>query len=121
MASLNKAIVMGNLGADPEVRYTANQTAVCTLNVATTDYKTNEAGEKQEFTEWHKVTAWGKTAENCSKYLTKGQSVLVEGRLKTDSYEKDGIKKYSTAIIANNVQFLGGKKPEQAAPAPGAF
>lgn len=109
MSSLNRAIIMGNLGSDPELRYTQNQTACCTLSVATTDYKKGDNGERQEFVEWHRVQVWGRMAENCSKYLSKGRSVLVEGRLQTRSWEdKQGNKKYSTEIVANNVQFAGG-------------
>lgn len=108
MASLNKVIVMGNLGQDPELRYTQNQTAVATLNVATTDVRVDQAGQRQEFTEWHRVVVWSKQAENCAKYLTKGRPVLVEGRLQTRSWEdKTGAKRYTTEIVAQNVVFLG--------------
>jgi single-strand DNA-binding protein len=111
MASLNRVVIMGNLGQDPELRYTQNQTPVCTLNVATTDYRTSPDGQRQEFTEWHRVVVWSKQAENCSKYLTKGRTVLVEGRLQTRSWEdKQGQKKYMTEIVANNVQFVGGQR-----------
>lgn len=109
MAFLNRVVILGNLGQDPELRYTANQTPVCTLNVATTDYRTGPDGQRQEFTEWHRVVVWSKQAENCSKYLSKGRSVLVEGRLQTRSWEdKQGQKRYVTEIVANNVQFIGG-------------
>lgn len=109
MASFNRVVVMGNLGQDPELRYTQNQNAVCTLNVATTDYRTSPDGQKQEFTEWHRIVVWGRQAENCSKYLAKGRSVLIEGRLQTRSWEdKQGQKRYTTEIIAQNVQFVGG-------------
>jgi len=105
--SFNKVIIQGNLGHDPEMRATKSQKAVANFSVATTDYRT-VGDEKQEFTEWHKIIAWDKTAENCAKYLRKGSSVLVEGRLQTRSWEdKDGSKKYTTEIVANNVQFLG--------------
>lgn len=110
MASLNRVVIMGNLGQDPELRYTGNQKAVCTLNIATTDYRTSPDGQRQEFTEWHRVVVWDRQAENCSKYLAKGRSVLIEGRLATRSWDdqKTGQKRYITEIIAQNVQFIGG-------------
>ncbi len=109
MASLNRVMVLGNLGQDPELRYTANQTPVVTLNVATTDVRTDRDGQKQESTEWHRIVVWGKQAENCAKYLAKGRSVFVEGRLQTRSWDdKTGQKRYTTEIVAQNVQFLGG-------------
>ena len=104
--SVNKVMVMGRLGQDPELRYTQNQTAVCSLNVATTEYRMKD-GNKEESTEWHKIVVWGKQAENASKYLAKGRGVFIEGRLQTRSWETDsGEKRYSTEIVANNVQFL---------------
>jgi len=109
MASFNRAIIIGNLGQDPELRHTQNQTAVCTLNLATTDYKTSADGQKQEFTEWHRVVVWGRQAENCGKYLAKGRSVMVEGRIQTRAWDdKQGQKRYTTEIVAQSVQFLGG-------------
>ncbi len=115
MASLNRVVIMGNLGQDPELRYTQGQTPVCTLSVATTDYRTSQDGQKQEFTEWHRVVVWSKQAENCAKYLAKGRSVLVEGRLQTRSWEdKQGQKKYVTEIVAQNVQFIGGQRDRAA-------
>lgn len=115
MASLNRVVIMGNLGQDPELRYTQSQTPVCTLSVATTDYRTSQDGQKQEFTEWHRVVVWSKQAENCAKYLAKGRSVLVEGRLQTRSWEdKQGQKKYVTEIVAQNVQFIGGQRDRAA-------
>ncbi len=109
MASLNRVTIMGNLGQDPELRFTQSQMAVATLRIATTDYRTAPDGQRQEFTEWHRVVVWGKQAENCSKYLAKGRSVLVEGRLATRAWEdKQGQKRYTTEIVAQNVQFLGG-------------
>lgn len=107
MASVNKVIIMGRLGADPELRYTQNQTAVATLNVATTEYRTGQDGQRQESTEWHRVVVWNKQAENCSRYLTKGSGVFVEGRLQTRNWEdQNGQKRYTTEIVGNNVQFL---------------
>jgi single-strand DNA-binding protein len=119
MASLNRVTVMGNLGQDPELRHTQNQTAVCTLSIATTDYRTGQDGQRQEFTEWHRVVVWGKQAENCAKYLNKGRSCLVEGRLQTRSWEdKQGQKRYVTEIVAQNVQFIGGGQRDRPAGAP---
>ncbi len=113
MAAVNRAIIVGNLGADPELRYTQNQTAVATLNIATTETRTDANGEKQEQTEWHRIVVWGRQAENCSKFLAKGRQVYVEGRLQTRSWDdKDGVKRYTTEIVAQNVQFLGGAKQE---------
>jgi single-strand DNA-binding protein len=109
MASLNRVFILGNLGQDPELRYTAGQTAVATLNVATTENWLGRDGQRQENTEWHRVVVWGKQAENCSKYLAKGRSVFVEGRLQTRSWEdKNGQKRYTTEINASTVQFIGG-------------
>ena len=109
MASINKVMVMGRLGQDPELRYTQNQTAVCSLNVATTELRTAPDGQRQEMTEWHRIVVWGKQAENASKYLAKGRGVFVEGRLQTRSWEdQNGQKRYTTEIVANNVQFLPG-------------
>lgn len=106
---LNKVQIIGRLGADPEVKYTQGNRAVCNLNVATKEVFKDKAGQRQERTEWHRVTVWGEQAEHCSKYLSKGRSVYVEGRLQTRSYEKDGQKHYATDIVAERVQFLDGK------------
>ena len=110
MASVNKVILIGNLGADPELRYTPNgNRAVCSLRIATSDVFKDKAGQNQERTEWHRVTVWGDQAENCNKYLSKGRSVYVEGRLQTRSWDdKDGNKRYSTDVVAERVKFLGG-------------
>ena len=109
MASVNKVIILGNLGQDPEMRHTASGMAVCTLNVATTDVRTDKAGQRQETTEWHRVIVWNKQAENCGKYLKKGRSVYVEGRLQTRSWDdkNTGQKKYTTEVVALTVQFIG--------------
>ena len=108
MSSLNRVMIMGRLGQDPELRYTQNQTPIVTLNVATTEFGSRD-GQRQETTEWHRVVVWSKQAENCAKYLAKGRVVFVEGRLQTRSWEdKAGQKRYTTEIIANNVQFVGG-------------
>jgi single-strand DNA-binding protein len=110
MAGVNKVILVGNLGRDPELRYTSNGTPVCQLSVATTRAYTNRAtNERVEDTEWHRVVVWSKQAEHCNQYLSKGRQVYVEGRLQTRSYDdKDGIKRYSTEVVADTVQFLGG-------------
>jgi len=110
MAGVNKVIVVGNLGADPELKHTQGGTAVCKLSVATTrTWNNQQTNEKQQETEWHRITVWGKSAENCEKFLAKGRQVYVEGRLRTSSYEKDGVKHWSTEIVAETVQFLGGR------------
>lgn len=109
MASVNKAIVMGNLGADPELRYTQGGAAVCNLRVATNERWRDKDGAQQERTEWHAIVVFGKQAENCEKYLKKGRSVFVEGRIQTRDWEdKDGNKRYTTEIVAQTVQFLSG-------------
>lgn len=106
MPSLNKATIMGHLGRDPELKNTQSGTAVCNLSVATS-YKPRDGEEK---TEWHRVTAWGKTAENCGQYLSKGSLVYVEGRIETRKWtDKDGQDRYTTEIQAYEVKFLSGK------------
>ncbi len=109
MASLNRVQLIGNLGQDPELRYTQNQTAVCTLSVATTENRLNAAGEREPQTTWHRVVVWSKQAENCNKYLGKGRQVYVDGRLQTRSWEdQNGNKRYTTEVVAQSVLFLGG-------------
>lgn len=108
MGSVNKVILVGNLGADPELKYTPSNRALCNLRIATTDVFKDKAGQRQERTEWHRVTVWGDQAENCSKYLSKGRPVYVEGRLQTRSYDKDGQKHYATDVVADRVVFLSG-------------
>jgi single-strand DNA-binding protein len=108
MGSVNKVILIGNLGADPELKYTPSQRPLCNLRIATTEVYKDKSGQRQEKTEWHRVTVWGDQAENCNKYLSKGRSVYVEGRLQTRSYDKDGQKHYATDIVADRVVFLGG-------------
>jgi single-strand DNA-binding protein len=108
VSSVNKVILIGNLGADPELKQTPSGQAVCNLSLATSETFKDKSGAKQERVEWHRVTVWGKTAENCAKYLEKGRSVYVEGRLQTRSWDdKDGKKRYSTDIVASDVKFLG--------------
>ena len=110
MAGINKVILIGNLGRDPEIRYTQQGTAVVNLAIATSEQWTDKtSGERQEKTEWHRIVIFGRMAENCEKYLSKGRQVYVEGRLQTRSYEKEGQTHYMTEIVANTVQFLGGK------------
>ncbi|MEQ1664068.1 MAG: single-stranded DNA-binding protein [Bdellovibrionales bacterium] len=109
MSGVNKVIILGRLGADPEVKTVAANSTVARLSVATSENWTDREGKKQERTEWHRVVVWGKLAELCGKYLTKGRQVFVEGRLQTRSWEDpQGQKKYSTEIVANTVQFIGG-------------
>jgi single-strand DNA-binding protein len=113
MGSVNKVIIIGNLGADPELKYTPSGKAVANLRIATAEAWKDKSGAKQEKTEWHRVTVWGDMAENCSKYLSKGRSCYVEGRLETRSYDKNGQKHYATDIVAERVVFLGGGSGER--------
>ena len=109
MASVNKVILIGNLGRDPELRYTQSGQAVANFNIATTDKFTDKEGNPQERTEWHRIVVWGKQAENCAQYLSKGRSAYIEGSLQTRDWEdKEGIKRYTTEVRAQRVQFLGG-------------
>lgn len=107
---INKVIIVGNLGADPETRYTGSGTAITSLRIATSEQWTDkQSGEKQERTEWHRVKLFGKLAEIAGEYLKKGRQVYIEGSLRTDKYtDKDGVERYSTDIIANEMQMLGG-------------
>ena len=108
--SFNRVMLLGNLGVDPELRYTPNQTAVCTFRIATTDRRKNAEGEWVEQTEWHNITTFGKTAENCNTYLQKGRQVFIEGKIQTRKYQDaEGKDKYFTEVIANTVTFVGGK------------
>ncbi|KIG11900.1 Single-stranded DNA-binding protein [Enhygromyxa salina] len=111
MSGVNKVILIGNLGRDPELRYTQSGSPVASLSVATTrKWRNKQTNEMVEETEWHRVSVFGQSAEHCNNYLSKGRQVYVEGRLRTRSYDdKDGVKKYSTEIIADTVQFLGGR------------
>ncbi len=112
MASLNKVQIIGNLGRDPEVRYTPNGNAVCNVSVATTrQWKNKESGDKQEETEWHRVVFYDRLAEIAGEYLKKGRSVYVEGRLKTRKWtDKEGKEQYTTEIVATEMQMLGGRE-----------
>lgn len=109
--SVNKVTILGNLGRDPDLRYTQSGSPVANLSVATTrKWRNKQTNEMQEETEWHRVSVFGQQAEHCNNYLAKGRQVYVEGRLHTRSYEdKDGAKRYSTEIVAEKVVFLGGK------------
>lgn len=108
---INKVILVGTVGKDPEVRYFQSGDAYCTLSVATTDQWKDKAGEKQEKTEWHRVKFTRRLAEIVGEYVRKGQQIYVEGRLETSKYtDKQGIERYSTDIVANDMQMLGGKK-----------
>ena len=109
MAGVNKVILIGNLGADPEVKYLSNGTTVATFRIATSENRVNRSsGEKTTMTEWHRIVSFGRLAEICGEYLNKGKQVYIEGRLRTRSREdKDGNRKYSTEIVANQMQMLG--------------
>ena len=123
---INKVILIGNLGQDPEVRFTPSGTAVANLNLATSDtWMDRQSGQRQERTEWHRIVAWGRLAEICNQYLKKGSKVYIEGRLQTRSWEgQDGQKRYTTEIVAGEMQMLdsredtGGYQQQQPAAAP---
>lgn len=110
MAGVNKATIIGRLGKEPETRYLPDGRAVCNFSVATSEeWKDKATGEKKSATEWHKVVAFGKLAEICGQWLTKGKQVYIEGKLKTRSWEKDGVTHYTTEIVADQMQMLGDK------------
>lgn len=108
--SVNKAILVGRLGRDPEMRYTPGGQPVCNFSIATDSVWKDREGQKQKRTEWHRIVVWGPQAEICSKYLAKGREVFIEGEIQTRSYEKEGQKHYATEIRAQQVQFLGGRE-----------
>ena len=112
MASVNKVILIGNLGRDPETRYTTSGDAVTNLRIATTEqWKDKTSGEKQEKTEWHTVVLFGRQAEVAGEYLKKGRSVYIEGRLQTRKYtDKEGVEKYSTEVVGDRMQLLGSRE-----------
>ena len=111
---LNKVLLMGNLGRDPEVRFTTGGTSVANFSIATNESRKDKNGQLQEKTEWHRIVVWGKLAELCGEYLKKGRQAFIEGRLQTREWtDKEGKKNYSTEIVAHNVQFIGGR-PEGA-------
>lgn len=108
MAGVNKAILVGNLGRDPELRTTPNGQSVVNFTLATSETWTDKSGERVERTEWHRIVVWGRTAEMCAQYLSKGRTVYVEGRIQTREWEdKDGNKRYTTEINASTVNFIG--------------
>ncbi|MEK9777082.1 MAG: single-stranded DNA-binding protein [Quisquiliibacterium sp.] len=112
MASINKVILIGNLGRDPETRYAPSGGAICNISIATTrNWKDRNSGEKREETEWHRVVFFDRLAEIAGEYLKKGRSVYIEGRLKTRKYQdKDGVEKYATEIVAEEMQMLGSRE-----------
>ena len=113
--SVNRVILVGNLGANPEVRFTQGGQPVANLRIATTERWTDKSGQRQESTEWHRVVLFGKTAEIAQKYLTKGRQVFIEGRIQTRQWQdQQGQKRYSTEIVATNMQMLGGRGGEGA-------
>lgn len=110
MASVNKVILIGNLGNDPEVKFTPSGTAVTNFSLATNEVWNNKEGNREERTEWHRIVCWARTAELCGEYLSKGRPVYLEGRLQTREWEdKEGKKRYTTEIVAQTVKFLGGR------------
>jgi single-strand DNA-binding protein len=110
MASVNKVILIGNLGRDPEVRYTPSGTAVANFSLATTENWTNKEGQKESRTEWHRVVAWGRLGEICGEYLSKGRQVYIEGRIRTNEWEdQEGNKRQTKEIVALTMQMLGAK------------
>jgi len=110
MSSVNKVILIGNLGRDPELRFTKEGQGVTNFSVATNERWRDKEGNNQERTEWHRIVVWGKQAENCAQYLQKGRSVYIEGRLQTRDWEdREGSKRQTTEIVAQTVQFLGGR------------
>lgn len=118
MASVNKVILVGNLGRDPETRYLPDGGAVTNISIATTESWKDKAGNKQEKTEWHRVGFFGKLAEIAGEYLKKGSQVYVEGRLQTRKWaDKDGVEKYTTEIVADRMQMLGGRPSDAEKPA----
>ncbi|HEU0265355.1 MAG TPA: single-stranded DNA-binding protein [Geobacterales bacterium] len=133
MASLNKVMLIGNLGRDPEVRYTASGTAVASFSIATSERFKSKSGDWEERTEWHNITLWGRLAEIAGEYLAKGRTVYIEGRLQTRKWQdKEGKDRYTTEIVGEKMQMLGGKgeggggagrpsggKPQASAPADG--
>jgi single-strand DNA-binding protein len=115
MSGINKALIIGRLGQDPEVKFLPNGTVVANFSVATSEeWKDKDTGEKKEDTQWHKIVAWRRLAEICGEYLKKGSQCFIEGKITTRSWEdKEGTKRYTTEIVASNVQFLGGRDNTQ--------
>lgn len=118
MSSVNKAIILGNVGKDPEVRFLADGKATANLSVATSSSWKDKSGEKQESTEWHRISAFGKLAEIIGEYVKKGSQIYIEGRITTRKWkDKEGVERYSTEIIADQMQMLGGRGEKSEAPA----
>jgi single-strand DNA-binding protein len=116
---VNRVHVIGHLGSDPELKTTTNGNAVANFSVATTEKWNDKSGQKQERTEWHRIVCWGKTAELCGKYLSKGRQIYLEGKLQTRRWDdKNGVTRYTTEIVASHVQFLGGGKGDRQEQAP---
>ena len=117
MAGINKVILIGRLGSDPEVRYTPSGVAVANFSIATSEeWKDKDSGERRERTEWHRIVAWRRLGEICGEYLSKGKQVYIEGRLQTRDWEdRDGNKRYTTEIVASDVQFLGTRDSSEPA------
>jgi single-strand DNA-binding protein len=115
---VNRVILVGNLGADPEMRYTASGTAVAKFRMATSETFVDKQGSRQERTEWHRVTAWGKLAEICGQYLAKGRLVYIEGKIRSDSWEQEGVKRFSYEIVADTMRMLGGGRGVEREPEP---
>lgn len=107
---INRIFLLGNLGSDPELRYTTSQNPVCSFRLATNERRKNAEGEWVDHTEWHRVVVWGKTAENCAQYLSKGRQAFIEGRVQTRKWQdQEGKDRYTTEVVASNVQFVGGR------------
>ena len=120
---INKVILVGNLGRDPEIRYTQSGTAVANFTLATSErWKDRNTGEMQESTEWHRIVAWGRLGEICGEYLSKGRQVYIEGRLQTRSWEQDGVTRYTTEVVAREMKMLGSRegaeRPSSSPPTP---
>lgn len=105
---INKAILIGNLGRDPEMRYAQSGAAACNFSIATSETWKDKDGEKQEKTEWHNIVAFGRLGEICGEYLSKGSRVYIDGRIQTDEWEKDGVKRWTTKIVVREMKMLGG-------------
>jgi len=119
---VNKVILLGRLGKDPELRYTQNQTPVASFSLATGDRRKDQSGNWTEHTEWHNIVTFGKTAENCSQYLSKGREVFIDGRIQTRKWQdKEGKDRWSTEIVANTVQFVGGRDSSAGADGGGSY
>ena len=122
MIGVNKVTLLGNLGADPETKKTASGQSITLFNLATSNAWTNREGQRQEHTEWHRIVAWGKLAETCAEYLSKGRKAYIEGRLQTRSWEDDkGQKRYTTEVVASQVLFLSGNPEKRTSEASSSY